>query len=251
MRGFAMSGKRFDPDRLSRLLEPYQFALNSPEYLKGEISFVRRSSSERLYEHLWIWTSNLAYVETFISGASIHSCHSCVSAADNRFRAFMAADARWQKSDLSTASRAKAWQERFIQNADEFCKSMAAEKGPVLAQRLGPLFSLVDSYIHALGNIFAVLDREYAFVTEISVDDQAEVERLTNESRRILYLNSEDARLAGAILVRFGSAIEGKDSPFRGVMAYKNNALAARLILLTDYVRASRFKYDTDRGLYR
>jgi hypothetical protein len=246
-----MSGKRFDPERLSQLLAPCQFTINSPEFVKGRLSFVRRSSFERLYEHLLITTTNPAYVETVMSGASFRSCHDCVSEIDTRFRSFMATDARYQKSDVSTAVKAVAWQKRLVENADTFCKSMAKEKGPALAKRLAAVFKLVELYVIALGEISSVLDREYSFVTEIPRADQIEADRLASQARSMLYLNSEDAKLASVTLVRYGPIIEGEDSAFRGKKPYQNTTLAARIILLTDYIRVKRFDYDTDRGLYR
>jgi hypothetical protein len=238
-----MAGKRFNPDKLAQHLEPYGFSLNLPEVMKGGISFVRRSSVKRLYEHVLIRTGKPTYAEAVISGASFTSCHPCVSERDHRFRAFLSGDADVETSLLLKSAR--TFQQRLVENADQYCKSMAADKGPVLVQRILPVFKAVNSYAKALGDIFAILDREFAFVSEGSPDEQAQVDRLATFACRWWYLNSEDAKLASIALVRFGSQVEGSPSPFQNINRHRDSDLAARLILLTDYVRAKRLEYES------
>lgn len=184
-----MAAKRFDPDRLAKLLEPQRFVLNFPEVMKGGISFVRPSAIKRLFEHVLIRTGKVAFAEAVISGASFTSCHPCVSEPDGRFRAFLSRNSEFQTSRLGTWAEAKAWQKQLVENADSYCKLMAADKGPVLARRLKRVFSAVDSYVRALGDIFIIFDREFAFLAEASAEEQAEVDHLATLARRMLYLN--------------------------------------------------------------
>ena len=128
---------------------------------------------------------------------------------------------------------------------------MAAEKGPVLARRLEPVFNVVDSYVQALGDLFAVFDREFAFLTEVAPEERAAVDRLATLARSMLYLNSEDAKLASLALVRFGAEVERRASPFESKLPHRDDGLAARLILLADYVRMKRLEYDAAGGLCR
>jgi hypothetical protein len=170
--------KRFNPNKLLQQLAPLGFALNLPETHKGGISFVRPSTVERLYEHVLIHTGRVAYAEAVISGATFTSCHPCVSEKDSHFRAFLSEGIWYQTSALETWAAAQAWQKRLVENADAYCKVMAAEKGPLLCQRLLPVFTVVDSYVQRFGDVFAILDREAEFVSEVSPKEQAEVERL-------------------------------------------------------------------------
>jgi hypothetical protein len=243
--------KRFDPGKLSQRLAPFGFALNLPEAMKGGISFVRPSAVERLYEHVLIRTGETAYAEAVISGATFTSCHACVSEFDNRFRAFLSGASRFQISHVETWAAAQAWQKTLIENADAYCKQMATDKGPLLFRRLLPVFTAVDSYIQRLGDTFAILDREFAFVSEASPDEKAEVERLATNARQWLYLNSEDAKLACLALVRFGSQVEGSPSPFHNKVPRIDSDLATRIILLVDSVRARRVEYEMAGGLHR
>lgn len=243
--------KRFDPDELSQCLAPFGFTLNLPESHKNGISFVRPSTIGRLYEHVLIRTGRVAYAEAWVSAATFTSCHACVSENDERFRAFLSEGTRYQTSVLETWAAAHAWQKRLVENADAYCKVMAAEKGPLLVQRVQPVFTAVDLYVKQFGDVFAVLDREAAFVSEGSPAEQAEVDRLASLARSMLYLNSEDARLASNALVRFGEVVEGSAFPFQGKAPHRDAGLAARLILLADQVRAKRQQYEMVGGLSR
>jgi hypothetical protein len=239
--------KRFDPDKLSQRLAPFGFTLNLPEVMKGGISFVRPSSVERLYEHILIRTGRPTYAEAVISAASFTSCHNCVSERDNRLRAFLSGESEFGTSLLRTSAEAKAWQKQLVENADVYCKRMASDKGPLLFQRLAPVFAAIDSYIQRLGDFFAILDREFAFLSEASREEQGQMDRLADNARQWLYLNSEDAKLASLALVRFGSKVEGNASPFQDKIPRQDGDLASRLILLGDYVRAQRVEYGRTR----
>jgi hypothetical protein len=253
-------GKRFDSDRLSQRLAPHGFAHNLPqlikggvpqEVLKGRISFVRRSSVERFYEHVHIQAGKVAWAEAVISAASFTSCHPCVSEHDGRLRAFLSGDSQFQTTRLATWAEAKAWQERLVENADSYCKRLAAGKGPVLTRRLEPVFAAVDLYVRALGDIFAVFDREFGFLAETQSEEQTEVNRLASLARSMLYLNYEDATLASLTMVRFGAEVEQCASPFQEKAPHRDAGLAARLVLLTDYIRAKRLEYEAAGGLCR
>lgn len=244
-------GRHFDSEKLERRLAPQRYVLNLPEVMKNGISFVRASSIDRMYEHLLIRPGKAAYAETVISAASFTSCHACVSEVDGRFRALLSGDSDYQISLIETSAEANAWQKRLVENADAYCRQMAAERGPLLAQRLQPVFDAVDSYVHALGDMFAILDREFAYLTETPSAEKAESIRLANLACSMLYLNSEDAKLASLALVRFGSDVEGQALPFHGKLPRQHDSLAARLILLADYVRTKRLEYDVAGGLCR
>jgi len=243
--------KRFDPDRLSQRLAPFGFALNLPETHKAGISFIRPSTVARLHEHILIRTGKVAYAEAVISGATFTSCHPCVSETDERFRAFLSDGAWYRTSALESWAAAHSWQQRLVENADAYCKAMAAERGPQLAQRLLTVFTAVDSYIQRFGDLLAIFDREAAFVSEVSPEEQAEIERLATLARSMLYLSSEDGRLASFALVRFGKEVEGSTSLFESKVPHRDAGLAARLVLLTDHVRAMRLEYEMVGGLHR
>jgi hypothetical protein len=243
--------RRFDPDKLSQRLAPFGFALNLPETHKGGISFVRPSTVERLYEHVLIRAGRVAYVEAVISGATFTSCHACVSETDERFRTLLSEGTWYRTSALDTWAAAHAWQKRLVENADTYCQAMAAEKGPLLSQRLQPVFTAVDSYIQRFGDVFAILDREAAFVSEASSEERRVFERLASLAHSMLYLNSEDATLASIALVRFGEEVEDAPCPFRDKVPHRDAGLAARLILLADLVRAKRIEYEMAGGLLR
>lgn len=242
---------RIDPDKLSQRLAAFGFALNLPEVMKGGISFVRPSAVERLYEHVLIRAGKVAYAEAVISAATFTSCHACVSEKDDRFRAFLSEGARDQTSLLVTSATAQAWQKLLLENADTYCKRLTAEKGPFLHQRLQPVFTAVNWYVQKLGDMFAILDREFSFISETSADEQAEVDRLATKARQWLYLNSEDAKLASIALVRFGGEVEGSALPFQKETPGRDDYLSSRLILLADYIRAKRVEYDTVGGMSR
>lgn len=243
--------KHFEPDKLLQCLAPFGFVFNLPEVMKGGISFVRPSSVNRLYEHVLIRTGSLTYAEAVISGASFTSCHNCISERDNCLRAFLSGGSDFGTAPFSTSAEVKEWQKRLVENADAYCKLIASKRGPLLFQRLASVFAAVDSYCQRLGDFFAILDREFAFMSEASLAEQAEVNRLATNAHQCLYLNSEDARLATLALVRFGSEVEGGASPFHKKIPHRDGGLASRLILLADYVRAMRLEYIMAGGLNR
>lgn len=243
--------KRFDPDKLSQRLAPFGFALNLPETQKGGISFIRLSTVARLHEHILISTGRVAYAEAVISGATFTNCPECVSETDERLRTFLSDGVWYRTSALETWDAAQSWQQRLVENADAYCRVMAAERGPKLARRLQPVFAAVDSYVQRFGDLLAIFDREAAFVSKVSPEEGAEVDRIANLARSILYLNSEDGRLASIALVRFGKEVEGFASPFRSKVPHRDTGLAARLVLLTDHVRAKRLEYERVGGIRR
>lgn len=242
----------FNPDKLARLLAPQGFALNLPESTKNGISFVRASCVERLYDHVLIKAKSRVYAETVISAASFTTCLACVSERDNRFRAFLAGeDSKWAASTIVTSAEAQAWLKKLVENTDAYCTSIAVAKGPQLVQRLQAVLNAVDSYVQRLGDMFAILDREFAFFSEASPDEQSEAGRLATLARQMIYLNSENANLASLALVRYGSDVEGHYNPFHAKVPHRDEGLAARLILLVDYVRRKRLEYDVAGGLSR
>lgn len=243
--------KRFDPHNLSQSLAPFGFALNLPETHKDGISFIRPSNAARLHEHILIRMGRVAYAEAVISGATFTSCHPSVSEMDERFRTFLSDGAWYRTSAFETWAAAQSWLQRLVENADAYCKTMAAERGPQLAQRLLPVFTAVDSYVQRFGDLLAIFDSEAAFVSEASADERAEVDHLAKLARSMLYLNSEDARLASIALVRFGEEVEGSTTPFRSKVPHRDAGLAGRLVLLTDHVRAKRLEYEMVGGLHR
>ena len=199
-----MAGRRLNPEKLARLLASDGFVLNLPEAKKNGIYFIRPSKLERLCEHVLISAENPFYAEAVISAASFTSCHNCVSERDNRLRALLSGNSTYRNSRLLTAADAKAWQQKLVRNASTYCASAANELGPALTRRLLPVFGAVDMYVQLLGDPFAILDREFAFVNEAPIAERAIAEGLGNVAYRFLHVNSEDAKLAGTILARFG-----------------------------------------------
>jgi hypothetical protein len=235
--------RRFNADRVARLLAPSGFVLNLPEVMKGGVSFVRPSLFPRLYEHVLFVTSNVVYAETVLSAATFTSCHRCVSEPDKRFSAFLSKGDLFGASDLGTAEMQRLWQQRLVENADAFCRTMAAEKGPALVERLRPVFAAVDSYVAAMEDMAAIFDREFAFVNNRPAHERAEIERLASETRAFFYLDLEDARLASCIVLRLAPQVEGKEDPFLGVNARQDEGLAARLVMLSDFIRIKRTSF--------
>jgi hypothetical protein len=126
---------------------------------------------------------------------------------------------------------------------------MTREKGQLLYSRLQPVLNAVHLYVQALGDMNAVFDREFAFVSAGDSAEKEEVNRLATLARSMLYLNFEDATLASIALVRFGTHVENRPSPFQGKVPHRDDGLATRLVLLTDFVRAKRLEYNQMCGL--
>jgi hypothetical protein len=184
------------------------------------------------------------YAETVISAATFTSCHECVSECDKRFRALLCGEAFPQQKSLRTSAEVKEWQKRLIENADSYSSLAARAKGPVLTRRLQPVFNAVDAYLRRVGDLFAVFDREFAFLQDTSPTELSQM-------RRMLWVHSEDSKLASFLLIRFGSEIEGCEAPFRDQVPHRNADLNARLILLQDFIRKKRLEYEIVGGLYR
>lgn len=248
--GCVMS-KRFDTDKLEQLMAPHGFVLNLPEVMKNGISFVRTSRVERLYEHILIRPGKLAYAEAVISAATFTRCHRCVSENYDGFRAFLSENSQFQTTAIHSSAAAKAWQKRLVDNADAYCSKAATTIGPALIKRLQPVFATVDSFIQKLGDIFEILDREFAFVAEASAEEKSKIDRLAYLANSRLSLNSEDAKLASLVVVRFGTEVEEHTSPFLGKVPHQDGDFGAHLILLVDHIRKKRLEYDAVGGLHR
>lgn len=212
---------------------------------------MRESSVERMYEHVLISAEGSVYAETAVSAATFTSCHACVSERDTRLRSLLADNSPFQTSLIRTSAEARLWEKRLIENADTFCGLTATEKGPLLAERLRPILAAVDQYVAHLGNVFAILDREFAFLNATSSEEQLETERIASLARSMLYLNLDDARLASLAVVRFGREVEEHERPFRDAVPHRDAGLAARLILLTDFIARQRDEYAGAGGLRR
>lgn len=252
-----MSRKKLNSERLTRFLAPAGF-FEPARGTQGGISFVRESSVERMYEHVLISAEGSVYAETAVSAATFTSCHACVSERDTRLRSLLADNSPFQTSLIRTSAEARLWEKRLIENADTFCGLTATEKGPLLAERLRPILAAVDQYVAHLGNVFAILDREFAFLNATSSEEQLETERIASLARSIaslarsmLYLNLDDARLASLAVVRFGREVEEHERPFRDAVPHRDAGLAARLILLTDFIARQRDEYAGAGGLRR
>jgi hypothetical protein len=243
--------KRLDPDKLERLLAPHGFVLNLPEATKNGVSFVRPSALESLYEHILIRPGEVTYAEAVISAATFTSCHACVSERDNRFRAFLSGNSPFLTSSIYSSAAARTWQSRLVENADAYCTAATMDIGPKLTERLQPVVNAVSAYVQKLGDIFAILDREFAFVAEASAEEKLEIDRLQYLASSWLYLNAEDAKVASLAIVRFGPEIERHLCPFQGKTPRKDDDFGARLILLVDYVRKKRLEYEVGGGSYR
>jgi hypothetical protein len=148
-------------------------------------------------------------------------------------------------SSMSTRLEAKKWLSRLVEVASNVCPSVASERGPALVQRLQPVFDKVDQYAERLGDLSTIFDREFAFVSAVSVVELPEIERLARLARSMLYLNSDDAKLASLALIRFGDEVEGRALPFRDTTPQRDEGLAARLILLSDLIRGKRLEFST------
>lgn len=236
--------KRLSANSLQTKLKPLGFIHNLPEVLKGGISFVRLSSVERLYEHLRISPGISTSVDLVISAASFTSCHRCVSEKDDRFRLFLSKGDWTGTVRIETASDVKEWQPLLIENVQEYCERLADDSGVSLAARLQPTFSAVDRYVHRFGDLFEVFDREYAFSNEGSTDETSTIEWLSIEANRWLYLASNDAKLASTALVRWSRELEEQDLCVREKLLCDNAELSTRLILIVDYIRNQRDRYE-------
>ncbi|HVW02888.1 MAG TPA: hypothetical protein VHB77_21190 [Planctomycetaceae bacterium] len=235
-----MPSRRLNADRLTRQLSSQGFSLNLPEVMKGGISYVRPSSVERLYEHVLIRTGTAVYAETVLSAATFTSCHAAVSERDPRLRALLAGNSEFGTSRLETAAEVRDWQQRLIDHADAFCRSMSSELGPVLIDRLAPAFEALDRYVEAVGDMRTIFAREFAFTNDGTERELAEADRLATQGWQMLYLDLADAKIAGMALARFGTEVEGGANPFDSATPRRDPALSARLVLLTDYVGRMR-----------
>jgi hypothetical protein len=246
-----MTGKRFRVDSLANRLAQLGFAHNFPASHKNGFAFVRNSSIPRLYEHVLINAENPVYAEAVISAASRASCHPCVSERDGCLRALLSSGSRYGSKLIFTPAEAKAWQDRLIENADASCRAASSEFGPLLFKRLEPVLYAVDRYQKKIGEIFAVFDREFAFVQDVRDEERSEIERLAAKAHSILFLDAEDAKLASLVLVRFGSEVEGIEAPFQNANPRAGNELGSRLILLVDFIQNKRRAYAQAGGRSR
>jgi hypothetical protein len=114
-----------------------------------------------------------------------------------------------------------------------------------LIERLQPVFLAVNSYIAKLGDLSAIFDREFAFIHEGTDAERNEVNELTFQAERILYLETEVTKLACVTVIRFGSEVEKAPNPFLSKRFFRDGNLSARLILLVEHLRKKRIEYTT------
>ena len=190
--------------------------------MKNGISFIRRSSVSRLYEHVLIVAENPVYAEVVISAATRTSCHACVSESDDRFRALLSENSQFQNTWLTNSAESRKWQRRLVENADGYCAAAAAALGPLLTERLRHVFNVVDQYTTRLGDVFAVFDREFAFFNEAAPQERSAAEQMATLAHRMYYLDLDDSKLASLLLMRFGAEVEGSENPFRGRVPHRD-----------------------------
>ena len=236
-----MPRQLFKTDKLAKQLEPYRFQLNLPETRKGGISFVRRSSVERLFEHLLISATNPAYAEVVISASSFTICHSSVSERDSRLRALLSDGCEFRTTTLNNSFEAQQWLQKLIDKADEYCTLASVDCGPLLVSRLHPFFESVDAYVDRLDDIYSIFDHEHAFLLEASAEEQHEIDRLATHSYNMLYLDLDDSKLAALILSRYSYEVDG--CSYLDKVPHRDTGLAARLVLLAEFVSRRRMEY--------
>jgi hypothetical protein len=243
-----MGRQLLSADKIGKRLAPHGFQLNLPEAKKNGISFIRPSSVSRLYEHILISAENPVYAEVVISASWRTTCHACVSELDNRFRAMLSGDSEFQTTWISVSAESKDWQRQLIENADAYCVAAAAALSPVLSERLSHVFNVVDRYTTRLGDVFAVLDREFAFFNEADHQERSEAERMAILAHQMYHLDLDDSKLASLVLIRFGDKVEGSEKPFHGRVPHRDVELTRRLILLSDFFQMKRNEFMRSQG---
>jgi hypothetical protein len=234
------------PERLTALLGPLGFLLRFADTRTKSIAFYRPASISRLYEHLNVVgqgkMGEAVYATTAISASTGRSCDTCVSEEDKAllFSLQSATDRHWTL--VSDRKQAEEWERKLALEADSHCRSTAQSKGPALYERLRPTFGVIDRYIEKLGNLNAIFDVEFQYVSRLTGDERAEMERLTFGVGNIEE-SDDDVRLACHTLVKFGAEVEAQTNPFNGKKVHEDSNLRARIYLLTDFFREQRKAY--------
>jgi hypothetical protein len=240
------------PVRLSELLKPQGFRLSAADARTKDISFVRESSIPRLFEHIVIAgqgkLGEVVYAKTAVSGSTGHSHDECVSAIDRALVDVMETDKARHWTLLRTDEEAKAWETKLARHADAYCRATTRAKGPSLHERLQPTFDAVDAYLRAVGDVFAVFDSEFRYLTSVPQEHKDEVDRYASLIGNIGE-EAEDVLLACDVLFRHAPEIEGSMRTIREKKWHKNPAIRARVFLLTDFFREQRKLYIAAQGV--
>ena len=75
--------------------------------------------------------------------------------------------------------------------------------------------------------------------------------RFDDAADRMLYLDSEDSKLASLTMIRFGATVEGTVSFNCFDRPRLDSELSARMVLLVDFFRRMRIAYANAGGLHR
>jgi len=138
-------------DRLSGILNPQGFWLQHADFDTKDFTFVRQSTIPRLYEHLNVRgglvgrrlgqiKDEAVRATTAISGSTGHSHDRCVSEEDNALLYALETNKERHYTLVRTRAEAKVWENRLAQAADFHCRATAQSKGPLLRERLQPVF---------------------------------------------------------------------------------------------------------------
>jgi hypothetical protein len=172
----------------------------------------------------------------------------CVAERDLSLLHALETNKDWHSTLVRTRREAEAWEAKLARHADAYCRATAQAKGPSLRERLQPIFDAVDAYLQAVGDVFAVFDSEFRYLTSVPPEHKDEVDRYASLIGNIGEA-TEDVLLACDVLFRHASEIEGSMRIIREKKWHKNPAIRARVFLLTDFFREQRKLYIARQGV--
>ena len=222
-----------------------------PDFLKNGLSLYRPSAVEPLYEHILVSLQSAVQARSFIS-ASPHPCSfPIISIGDNDFRDFMSPETWYHQTILSNRDEARTWENKFLKHVSLYSAAAATKLGPGLLEQLTPIFNIVGKYLQHSGDLFQIFDREFAFMNELTSEDQEVATRMSTQASQIVYRRCENAALACHLLLRYSIEVEGHRDELMDPKFFKNGQVTARVHLLTDAIAAKRREYRAAGGLCR
>ncbi len=235
--------------RLVELLKHDGFELVSFDKTTKDIHFVRNSKMDQLFEHLFVcgqgkW-GEVVYAFSTVSAVRLFSDKGIVSEEDdNELLYELETDKERHWTELNSLVETKAWEQQLAKVAAIFTARNAENKGPKLLARLDRYFDDVQKYLCLAGDINSIFEREYQWTMEFNENIRNAAERVADNSflRHAAY---DDVLLACLILFKYGDSVEGKSTPWQGVMPLdsKNN-LYPKILLIADHLVSKRLEFN-------
>jgi hypothetical protein len=196
-----------------------------------------------LFEHLTVHGQGRAgeavYAETAISGSSAVTRDECVAEEDLALLSVLETDRDRHWTIVRTRTEAEDWERRLAGHADAHCRATANSKGPSLAERLRPVFEVVDRYARKFGDARALLASEARVVSGMPAE-------IMKDAERLVFMAGEgagaqdDLLLACLFIFQFAPTVEGRGDAYRGSKWHEDSDLRVRVYLLADYIRGQR-----------